>query len=400
MKIVLTGGCTGGHIYPALAIGDKFRAEDPSSEVIYVAKGEDLERQIIPAHGYELLEVDSTWFERSDPARMLVTLRRTMNGRRSAIKIMKKFRPDAVISTGSFVSVPVVLAANRLGIPVYIHEQNGFPGISNRIAAMKARKVFLGFESAREHFKRQDNIVYSGNPVRAEFDGRDKAADREALGIPADDLVILVFGGSLGSETTNMVGETIAREYAGRPGYTVIWGTGKEYYEEISARLKEEGFAPDNVRISAYISDMPAQLSACDIIVSRNLTWNLPNPGKAYEEWTRVLRTDGLLLNFDANWYSYLFDQEACAAYEQDRKNTAQCGIRDANIGENFDVMEDIARRIPLSGIRRPGWDLDCLNRLGIRAEADESFWKRVWSREEKINFSSTPMFVIRAGGI
>ena len=146
--------------------------------------------------------------------------------------------------------------------------------------------------------------------------------------------------------------------------------------------------------------ELDFEAGSFDIIVSRNLTWNLPNPGKAYEEWTRVLRTDGLLLNFDANWYSYLFDQEACAAYEQDRKNTAQCGIRDANIGENFDVMEDIARRIPLSGIRRPGWDLDCLNRLGIRAEADESFWKRVWSREEKINFSSTPMFVIRAGGI
>ena len=270
MKIVLTGGCTGGHIYPALAIGDKFRAEDPSSEVIYIAKGEDLERQIIPAHGYELFEVDSTWFERSDPTRMLVTAKRTLRGRRSAIKIMNKFRPDAVISTGSFVSVPVVLAANRLGIPVYIHEQNGFPGVSNRIAAMKARKVFLGFESAREHFKRQDNIVYSGNPVRADFDGRDKTADREALGIPADDLTILVFGGSLGSETTNQVGETIAREFADRPGYTVIWGTGKDYYDSIRKRLDEEGFAPENVRISAYISDMPAQLSACDIIVSRS----------------------------------------------------------------------------------------------------------------------------------
>ncbi len=270
MKIVLTGGCTGGHIYPALAIGDRFRAEDPSSEVIYIAKGEDLERQIIPAHGYELHEVDSTWFERSDPARMLVTIRRTLKGRRAAIRIMKKFRPDAVISTGSFVSVPVVLAALRLRVPVYIHEQNGFPGVSNRLAAAKARKVFLGFESAREHFKRQDNIVYSGNPVRADFAGRDRDADRAALDIPKDDLVLMVFGGSLGSETTNQVGEIIAREYAGKPGYTVIWGTGREYYDSIKSRLDAEGFAPSNVRISAYISDMPAQLSACDLIVSRS----------------------------------------------------------------------------------------------------------------------------------
>jgi SAM-dependent methyltransferase len=135
-----------------------------------------------------------------------------------------------------------------------------------------------------------------------------------------------------------------------------------------------------------------------DVIVSRNLTWNLPHPEKAYAEWSRVLRPGGLLLNFDANWYSYLFDSESLSAYKTDRINAAAEGIHDANIGENFDIMEDIARRIPLSGIRRPGWDLDILGQLGLRAEADETFWERVWSREEKINFSSTPMFIVRAG--
>lgn len=270
MKIVLTGGCTGGHIYPALAIGDKFRAEDPSTEVIYIAKGEELERAIIPAHGYRLLEVDSTWFDRSNPLRLANTMRRILKGRRQAVKIMKRFRPDAVISTGSFVSVPVVMAAKKLGVPVYLHEQNGFPGVSNRIAAGYATRVFLGFESAREHFRNKDNIVYCGNPVRADFAGRDRAKDREALGIPADDLVIMVFGGSLGSETTNAIGEAVAREYADRDGYTVIWGTGRDYYDEISGRLASEGFDPSNVRISAYIQDMPSMLSAADISVSRS----------------------------------------------------------------------------------------------------------------------------------
>ena len=270
MRIVLTGGCTGGHIYPALAIGDKFKAEDPSCEAIYIASGEELERKIIPAHGYKLYEVDSTWLRRDNLKMLATTARRTLNGRRAALKIMREFKPDIVISTGSFVSVPVVLAAFRLGVPVYLHEQNGFPGISNRMAAGKARRVFLGFESARQYFKNQDNIVYSGNPVRSDFAGRDRAEDRKALGIPDGDLVIIVFGGSLGSETTNMVGETIAREYAGKEGYTVIWGTGREYYDEIKRRLDAEGFAPGNVRISSYIDDMPAQLSACDLIISRS----------------------------------------------------------------------------------------------------------------------------------
>ena len=134
-----------------------------------------------------------------------------------------------------------------------------------------------------------------------------------------------------------------------------------------------------------------------DVVVSRNLTWNLPHPDKAYAEWTRVLKPGGLLLNFDANWYAYLFDDEAQAAYDRDRANSAEQGVWDQNVGENFDVMEDIARRVPLSSIRRPDWDLALLQRLGLHAEADGQIWQRVWSEEEKLNFSSTPLFLVRA---
>ena len=134
-----------------------------------------------------------------------------------------------------------------------------------------------------------------------------------------------------------------------------------------------------------------------DVVVSRNLTWNLPHPEKAYAEWARVLKPGGLLLNFDANWYAYLFDDEAQAAYDRDRANSAEQGVWDQNVGENFDVMEDIARRVPLSNIRRPEWDLALLQGLGLRAEADGQIWQRVWSEEEKLNFSSTPLFLVRA---
>ena len=134
-----------------------------------------------------------------------------------------------------------------------------------------------------------------------------------------------------------------------------------------------------------------------DVVVSRNLTWNLPHPDKAYAEWARVLKPGGLLLNFDANWYAYLFDDEAQAAYDRDRANSAEQGVWDQNVGENFDVMEDIARRVPLSNIRRPDWDLVQLRGLGLQAEADEQTWQRLWSEEEKLNFSSTPLFLVRA---
>lgn len=133
-----------------------------------------------------------------------------------------------------------------------------------------------------------------------------------------------------------------------------------------------------------------------DVVVSRNLSWNLPHPACAYAEWCRVLKPGGLLLNFDANWYAYLFDEAAQAAYDQDRLNSAAQGIWDQNVGENFDVMEDIARRVPLTGVRRPAWDLEQLAGRGLQAEADEDIWQRVWSAEEKLSFSSTPLFLVR----
>lgn len=270
MRIVLTGGATGGHIYPALAIGDAFKARDPETEIIYIASGRPLEKSIIPDHGYELYEVETAPLDRRSIAKAAVTAAKVLKGRQQARKIMKKFRPDIVVSTGSYVSVPVVLAGRSLGASVYLHEQNGYPGVSNKLLSRFATKVFLGFEAAREYFADKSKIVYSGNPVRSDFSGRSREADRAALGIPADGFVIMVFGGSLGSETTNTVGEAIAREYAGRDGYTVIWGTGSMYYDEIAERLGKEGFAPDNVRISAFIKNMPEMLSAADISISRS----------------------------------------------------------------------------------------------------------------------------------
>lgn len=136
--------------------------------------------------------------------------------------------------------------------------------------------------------------------------------------------------------------------------------------------------------------------AAFHAVISRNLTWNLPHPELAYAEWCRVLAPGGLLLNFDANWYTYLFDASAMEAYCQDRQNSAELGLGDLNIGENFDVMEDIARRVPLSAIKRPDWDADILSGLGLCAYTDCQVWKRVWDRQERTNCASTPMFLVR----
>ena len=161
---------------------------------------------------------------------------------------------------------------------------------------------------------------------------------------------------------------------------------------------KNAGRLADSIRFMEMNAEaLKFEDASFDVVISRNLTWNLPRPDWAYAEWVRVLKPGGLLLNFDANWYAYLFDEKAQAAYDRDRINSAAQGVWDQNVGENFDVMEDIARRVPLSRIRRPAWDLEKLGSLGLRVRADEEVWRRVWSAEEKLNFSSTPLFMVRA---
>lgn len=135
-----------------------------------------------------------------------------------------------------------------------------------------------------------------------------------------------------------------------------------------------------------------------DVVVSRNLTWNLPHPETAYAEWLRVLKPGGLLLNYDANWYAHLYDTGLRAAYEADRQATQEAGIKDEYAGTDIDAMEDIARRMPLSPIARPAWDESVLRDLGaVDVEVDPQVWERVFSPEERVNYASTPMFRVEA---
>lgn len=135
-----------------------------------------------------------------------------------------------------------------------------------------------------------------------------------------------------------------------------------------------------------------------DVIVTRNVTWNLRHPKEAYREWFRLLDSGGLLLNFDANWYSYLYSEEKQAEYDRDRKASADLGIDDSNIGDNFEKMEEIAHYVPLSRIARPAWDVQTLKELGYaEVAADERIWEIVLSEEEKVSWASTPMFMIAA---
>ena len=137
------------------------------------------------------------------------------------------------------------------------------------------------------------------------------------------------------------------------------------------------------------------QTASFDVLVTRNVTWNLHDPEKAYAQWMRVLKPGGVLLNFDANWYRYLWDEGAQRAHAQDRKNVHSSDVRDETAGTDVSAMEAIARQAPLSAHQRPAWDLRVLRGLGMQAAADTEIWKQVWTKEERINNASTPMFLV-----
>ncbi len=175
--------------------------------------------------------------------------------------------------------------------------------------------------------------------------------------------------------------------------------TGIDYTQEMLNKAKENAaLAGADVRflkMNTEALDFADEIF--DLVVSRNLTWNLPHPDRAYAEWMRVLKPGGKLLVFDANYYNFLYDEEARKGYDRDREKTAQAGEDDIYLCTDTAAMEAIARQVPLSAIRRPQWDLELLRGLGAKASVDENIWRRVWDRNEQINQASVPMFMVRA---
>lgn len=178
-------------------------------------------------------------------------------------------------------------------------------------------------------------------------------------------------------------------------GYQV---TAVDYTEEMLKEARHNaGELAEKIQwlqMDAQNLDFPDQ--TFDAVVSRNLTWNLENPTRAYQEWLRVLKKGGKLLNYDANWYHHLFDEKKRKEYEEDRKRVESLHMEDHYTCTDIDSMEDIARKVPLSRINRPLWDKELLEDLDCsKVEIEEDVWKRVWSREERANYYSTPMFLV-----
>lgn len=267
MRVLLTGGGTAGHINPALAIGGYIKEHCPDSDVRYIGCGSGMEGKIVPAAGYKFYSVEVKGFNRKNPLKNIETIRLLKKAVKEAKRIMREFKPDVVIGVGGYVSYPAIYAAEKMGITAVIHEQNAYPGISNKMSAKHADKIMLTVEDSIKYLQKyKDKCVVTGLPIRSEVVLGKKNEERAKLNFDEKPLILSV-GGSLGAKVFNTVMCDILKESP----YNHVHVTGSAGFSWVPEKLKENNVIfgeNENKRVYEYV-DMSKYLPACDIIISR-----------------------------------------------------------------------------------------------------------------------------------
>lgn len=270
MKVIMTGGGTGGHIYPAIAIADKIKRKHPDAEILFVGTEKGMEKDLVPKNGYDIRFITVSGFHRKKLWKNIKTAMDLVKGNRQANKIIKEFEPDLVIGTGGYVCGPVVRAAHKKGIKTYIHEQNAFPGITNKLLEKYVDNVFISFPESKDYFKDPSKLVVTGNPIRKSFLLCGMNDSREKMGIQPIEFVILCFGGSLGAGKINSTMIHVIKAINGMTDTRLFFITGRHYYKKVLETLKENEIdLNDNIKILEYADNMHEYLSAADLVISR-----------------------------------------------------------------------------------------------------------------------------------
>ncbi|WP_043933421.1 undecaprenyldiphospho-muramoylpentapeptide beta-N-acetylglucosaminyltransferase [Bacillus sp. EB01] len=266
MKIAISGGGTGGHIYPALALVREIQKKDPDAEFLYIGTEKGLESTLVPRENIPFASIHITGFKRKLSFENIKTVWRFLTGVKKSKAILKEFKPDIVIGTGGYVCGPVVYAASKLKIPTVIHEQNSLPGLTNKFLSRYVNKIAICFEEAASFFPKE-KVVFTGNPRASEVLGRDGIKGRLSTGLKLGMPAVLIFGGSRGARPINEAVVQSLGEFASKP-YQVLYVTGDVHYEDVRKEAELLG-SPDNVIIKPFIHNMPDVLAGVDLVVSR-----------------------------------------------------------------------------------------------------------------------------------
>lgn len=268
LRVIISGGGTGGHIFPAVSIANAIKAKRPDAKILFVGALGRMEMQRVPAAGYEIKGLPICGFDRKNMLRNVIVLYRIWKSQRMARKIIKEFKPMAAVGVGGYASGPTLNQCASMGIPCLIQEQNSYAGVTNKLLAKKAKRICVAYEGMDRFFP-ADKIVITGNPVRQSL--IENSISREdaikSLGLDPEKKTILLVGGSLGARTIN---ESIMQhlDMVENSGVQFIWQTGKYYNAAIMEKLNAYKKLP-MLKVTDFISDMGAAYKAADLVISR-----------------------------------------------------------------------------------------------------------------------------------
>jgi UDP-N-acetylglucosamine--N-acetylmuramyl-(pentapeptide) pyrophosphoryl-undecaprenol N-acetylglucosamine transferase len=263
-RILFAGGGTGGHVYPAIAIADAVRAQEPGAVIAFAGTQDHVEWEVVPRAGYAIHPVTVSGFHRGQLARNLGFPAKLFKGLGQSWQLVSGFDPDVAVGTGGYVSGPVLLAASLRGRPIVLQEQNAFAGVTNRLLARRAARIHIAFLEAARSFP-AERCVLSGNPTRRELREADRLEARRFFEVPLPAHLLFVFGGSLGSQALNEAMEQHLAALLADETIYVIWQTGARYYERLQARVPDH----PHLRLLKYVDRMDLAYAAVDLALCR-----------------------------------------------------------------------------------------------------------------------------------
>ena len=279
LKVIISGGGTGGHIFPALSIADKLKELNPETEILFVGAAGRMEMEKVPAAGYRIEGLPMAGLQRKLTLSNLALPFKVLKSISMAKKLIREFKPDIAIGVGGYASAPLLWAAGRLGVPTLIQEQNGYAGLTNKIVGKKAKSICEAYDGM-ERFFPADRIVFSGNPIRKEIVPATEEMRKEAMefyGLNPQKKHIFIVGGSLGSGTlNNAMKKWISDGCPGGDGIEIIWQCGKFYKPSVDAFMKEAeaaglgGAVLKQIQHSDFIKRMDLAYAAADVVISRS----------------------------------------------------------------------------------------------------------------------------------
>jgi UDP-N-acetylglucosamine--N-acetylmuramyl-(pentapeptide) pyrophosphoryl-undecaprenol N-acetylglucosamine transferase len=273
LRVLLTGGGSGGHVNPAIAIAEIIKANQPDAEIAFVGTAQGKENDLVPRAGYRLYHVDSMGIQRSlTPSNVkALFLAVTSPHSKKTKHILEEFRPDIVIGTGGYVCWPLIKAASLAGIPTVLHESNCMAGLTVRMLQGSVDRLLLNFEETVQQLRCKKKCRVVGNPLLSGFGTVPHEKARETLGLTQDERMVLICAGSLGSATVNEATlEMLSVIAPKRPKVRFVLATGKKHYFAVMQKAAQQGLdILPNVVLKDYVYDMPVQMAAADVVVSR-----------------------------------------------------------------------------------------------------------------------------------